>query len=111
MKSEDEVRRVQAEVRHFLKTEAAPIGLRVLREIASDPKQPAGARTMAAKALADFSGVGASTEDDSRPLHMLSAAELHAKALKAQAWLDELERNTIEHDPASSPTEGGGFFD
>jgi hypothetical protein len=111
MKSEDEVRRIQAETQHFLKTEAAPLGLRVLREIAADRKASAGARTMAAKALADFSGVGARTDDDSRPLHMLSAAELHAKALKAQAWLDELERNTIEHEPAPSPAEEGGFFD
>lgn len=111
MKSEDEVRRIQAQVLHELRTVGAPLGVRVLKEIAADRKAPAGARTMAAKALTELSGVGADSDDDSRPLYMLSAAELHAKALKAQAWLDELERNTIEHEAAPSLAEGGGFFD
>lgn len=111
MKSEDEVQRIQAEARHYLQTVGGPLGLRVLTEIAADRKSPAGARTMAAKALTELSGVGARQDDDSRPLHMLSAAELEARARKAQAWLDELDRNTIEHQPGDGIEPSGGFFD
>ncbi|KQT46606.1 hypothetical protein ASG52_12870 [Methylobacterium sp. Leaf456] len=111
MRRPEVVARVQAEVQHILRTRGAEVGVRVLIEIAEGEKFTGPARAMAARELVKLSGVGSKTDDDSRPLHMLSAAELHAKALKAQAWLDELERNTIEHEPAPSPTEGGGFFD
>lgn len=112
MRRPDVVARVQAEVQHLLQTRGAEVGVRVLIEIAEGDRYTGPARVMAAKELVKLSGVGARQDDDSRPLHMLSAAELEARARKAQAWLDELDRNTIEHEPGEpSPAEGGGFFD
>ncbi|MFY9292809.1 MAG: hypothetical protein WAP03_19260 [Methylorubrum rhodinum] len=107
VKRPEVVARIQHEVSTFLKTEGVALGVRVLAEIADGEKYPAAARAMAAKEIVKLGGGGVTADGDDRPLHMLTAAELHAKALKAQAWLDELERNTIDHEPLQE----GGFFD
>lgn len=111
MKSEDEIQRIQAKVLLELRTVGAPLGLRVLQEIAGDKKHPAAARALAAKELTRLAGLGVIVDDDDKPLHLLSAAQLEARARKAQAWLDELDRNTIEHQPGDGIEPSGGFFD
>lgn len=79
---------VAAEVRRLardrLRTEGAEVGVRVLIEIASDVKQPAGARVQAADKLVRHAGLSAEGSDGIEPHEM--TAEQIARAI------GELER-------------------
>lgn len=76
-----EVRRL---ARDKLRTEGAEVGVRVLIEIASDAKQPAGARVQAADKLVRHSGISAEGSDGLEP-HEMTADQI-ARAI------DELTR-------------------
>ncbi len=72
-----EVRRL---ARDKLRTEGAEVGVRVLIEIASDVKQPAGARVQAADKLVRHSGISAEGSDGLEPHEM--TAEQIARAIE-----------------------------
>lgn len=100
-----EVRRI---ARETLRTDGAEVGVRVLIEIASDAKQPAGARVQAADKLVRHSGLSAEGADGREP-HEMSGADL-AKAI------DELTRIAADRaKPVDAqrlePTPETGLFD
>lgn len=70
--------------RDRLRSEGAEVGVKVLIDIASDAKQPAGARVAAAVNLVKHSGISAEGSDGAEPHEM--TAEQIAKAI------GELER-------------------
>lgn len=75
----------RAAARDRLRSEGAEVGVRVLIDIASDAKQPAGARVNAAVNLVKHSGISAEGADTLEPHEM--TPEQIAKAI------GELERN------------------
>lgn len=70
----------RASARDRLRSEGAEVGVRVLIEIASDVKQPAGARVQAADKLVRHSGISAEGSDGLEPHEM--TAEQIARAIE-----------------------------
>ena len=86
---------VREMARQRLRNEGAEIGVRVLIEIATDAKQPAGARTTAATNLTKLSGIAVDDATQGKELHEMTGQEL-------AAYRNQLERQRQLIDKAMS---------
>ncbi|MCH4543142.1 terminase small subunit [Ochrobactrum sp. A-1] len=86
---------VREKARQRLRNEGAEIGVRVLIEIATDAKQPAGARTTAATNLTKLSGIAVDDATQGKELHEMTGQEL-------AAYRNQLERQRQLIDKAMS---------
>lgn len=86
---------VREKARYRLRNEGAEIGVRVLIEIATDAKQPAGARTTAATNLTKLSGIAVDDATQGKELHEMTGKEL-------AAYRDQLEKQRRLIDKAMS---------
>lgn len=82
----------RAETQRFLRNEAGQIAISILVEVGTDPKQPAGARVQAGKALAELSDIGLREEGGQKDPSEMDGNELHALLGK----LDR-QRQALEH--------------
>ncbi|WP_439392562.1 hypothetical protein ACRQ5Q_24365 [Bradyrhizobium sp. PMVTL-01] len=98
MRNPDVLDEVRRRARTRLQTEGAEVGVRVLIEIASDPKQKGSARVAAAKALVHESGVARAQTLSETDLAEMPPDQLQELLGQARRELAErlARRNTIE---------------
>lgn len=97
---------IQAEARKFARAllydEGALLGVKTLMEIASDAKQPAGARVQAGDKLIRHSGLSAIDKDDKDPAEM-NGEELQRALDHLMNELANRAKPVIEHEASPQP--------
>lgn len=80
------------EARKFLLEKGGAIGVYTLAMLATDEKQPAGARVTAATNLAKLSGIGVDDAAGDKDPHEMTSNELHSTLGKLERQREALER-------------------